>query len=142
MTEAKGIGNEGYKAKVKGKVVPIRDNVLITDMDFGERRVGMFILPSDDGKTEGVRHRWGRVWAIGPEQQDVKVGDWILVEHGRWTRGITVEDDNGEDIVIRRIDLKAILMVSDEKPDESLDTWSTHTRAQGQVFTPDMFGAR
>jgi co-chaperonin GroES (HSP10) len=142
MTESKGIGNEGYKAKVKGKVIPIRDNVLITDMDFGERRVGMFVLPSDDGKTEGVRHRWGRVWAVGPQQQDVKVGDWILVEHGRWTRGITVEDDNGEDIVIRRIDLKAILMVSDEKPDESLDTWGTHTRAQGQVFTPDMFGAR
>jgi co-chaperonin GroES (HSP10) len=140
--EIKGIGQEGYKAKVKGKIKPIRDNVLVADMDFGERKVGMFILPSDDGKTEGVRHRWGRVWAIGPQQQDVKVGDWILVEHGRWTRGITVENDDGEDIVIRRIDLKAILMVSDEKPDESLDTWSTHSRAQGQTFTPEMFGAQ
>ena len=89
--DLKGIGHSGYKPKVTGKLKPIRDNVLVTDMDFGEQVTASGIyIPSDDGKSEGVKSRWGRVWAIGPEQQDVKVGEWILIEHGRWTSGITV----------------------------------------------------
>lgn len=135
---AKGIGQHGYSGKIKGKIQPIRDNILVSDMNFeGRVSKGGIYLPSDDGKTEGVRHRWGRVWAVGPEQKDVRVGEWILIEHGRWTRGITVEDQDGNDIVIRRIDNKAILMVSDEEPGDN--TYGYHTKAQGQVFTPDMF---
>jgi co-chaperonin GroES (HSP10) len=89
--------------KVTGKIIPIRDNVLVTDMNFDARVTkGGIVLPSDDGKSEGVRHRWARVWAIGPEQKDVKVGEWILLEHGRWTRGVTVELEDGTDIIIRR----------------------------------------
>ena len=75
---------------IKGKIIPIRDNVLVSDMDFDVRTTkgGIFLL-NDDGKSEGIRPRWGRVWAVGDEQQDLKVGDWVLVEHGRWTRGIS-----------------------------------------------------
>jgi co-chaperonin GroES (HSP10) len=144
MAESKGIGHVGYKPKLKGKLKPIRDNVLITDMNFeGRVSKGGIIILSDDGKTEGVRHRWGRVWAVGPEQKDVKVGEWILLEHGRWTRGITLDDpDTGEEITVRRADVKAILMVSDEKPGEEWETIGQHSKTQGQVFTPDMFGAR
>lgn len=137
---SKGIGIAGYSQKIQGKLVPIRDNVLITDMNFEGRTLASGIyIPSDDGKSEGVRHRWGRVWAIGPEQKDVKVGDWILLEHGRWTRGVTVVDEDGTDIVVRRADIKAILMVADEKPDEKWETQGTHNQSQGQTFTPDMF---
>lgn len=130
---SKGIGIDGYRSKIKGKIVPIRDNVLVTKMNFEERKTASgIVLPSDDGKSEGVRHRWCQVWAVGPEQTDVKVGDWILMEHGRWTRGITVEDDNGEDIVIRRIDTKAILMVTDEDPGDN--TYGVHGKVQHQTF--------
>lgn len=123
--------------KVTGKLVPIRDNILITDMNFDVRiSKGGIVLPSDDGKSEGVRHRWGRVWAIGPQQKDVKVGDWILLEHGRWTRGITV-DDNGQDIVVRRADINAILMVTDEKPAD--DTFGSHSKVEHQTFDPGAF---
>lgn len=104
---------------VQGKIIPIRDNVLIVDMDFGEQKTSSgIILRSDDGKSEGVKPRWGRVWAIGPEQKDVKVGEWILVEHGRWTRGITVEDENGDEIIIRRVEVKSIMASADEKPSD------------------------
>jgi co-chaperonin GroES (HSP10) len=141
MAASKGIGHEGFKSKVKGRLKPIRDNVLITDMNFdGRVSKGGIVILSDDGKTEGVRHRWGRVWAIGPDQKDVKVGEWILLEHGRWTRGITVDDpETGEEIIVRRADIKAILMVASEKPGEEWETVGQHTKAQGQVFTPDMF---
>ena len=136
----KGIGHQGYQPKLQGKLIPIRNNVLVTDMDFGERKLGMFVLPSDDGKSEGVRHRWCRVWAIGPEQKDVKVGEWILLEHGRWTRGITLDDEDGTEITVRRADTNAILMVSDDKPDENiLNTWGGHSKVEHQQWDPASF---
>jgi len=118
---------------VTGKIIPIRNNILVTDMNFDARiSAGGIVLPSDDGKSEGVRHRWGRVWAIGPEQQDVRVGEWILLEHGRWTRGVTVVEEDGTEIVIRRADVNAILMVSDEDPGDN--TYGVHSKVQHQTF--------
>jgi hypothetical protein len=52
------------------------------------------------------------VYAIGPDQLDVKIGQWICVAHGRWTRGIDIEDEDGKK-TLRRIDPDDILMVSD-----------------------------
>ena len=104
--------------KVVGKITPIRDNILVTDMNFEERKsAGGIVLLSDDGKSEGIRHRWGRVWAVGPDQKDVKVGEWIYVDHGRWTRGMTVEED-GKEIVIRRVDNNDVLLSADQKPED------------------------
>ena len=97
----------------------------------------MNVLPSDDGKSEGVRHRWGRVWAIGPAQKDVEVGEWILLEHGRWTRGVTVVDEKGDEIVIRRADINAILMVTDEDPGDN--TFGVHSKVEHQTFDPGTF---
>ena len=124
---------------VKGKIKPLKDNVIVTDMEFGEQKTATgIILRSDDGKSEGVKPRWGRVWAIGPEQSDVKVGDWVLVEHGRWTRGVTVEDETGDEIVIRRIDLKAMLATSNERPtDVQLGLHASPTH--GSVHSPQDF---
>jgi hypothetical protein len=52
---------------------------------------------------------------IGPDQKDVTPGQWICVAHGRWTRGLEIEDDHGVK-TIRKIDPKDILLVSDEPP--------------------------
>lgn len=105
--------------KVKGKLNPIRDNVLVSDMEFEAVTTasGIFI-PSQNGKVEGIKPRWGKVYAVGPDQKDVKVGDWIYVEHGRWTRGITVEDDNGNEVVIRKVENKSIMLIADEPPQD------------------------
>ena len=104
---------------VKGKLRPIRKNVFVSDMDFDMRvSAGGIVLPNDDGKTEGIRPRWGKVFAIGHEQTDVAVGEWILVEHGRWTRGITIEDENGNEIIIRRVDTDCILAKANERPSD------------------------
>jgi co-chaperonin GroES (HSP10) len=103
---------------VKGKISPIRDRILVADMEFGEERTTTgIIIQNLDGKTEGIKARWGRVFAIGPEQKDVNVGDWICVAHGRWTRGVKVEED-GKEITIRRVDNDDILLVSDHKPND------------------------
>lgn len=100
------------------KLQPIRAHILVKDMNFGEQySAGGIYIPSDDGKSEGVKPRWCKVFAIGPEQEDVKVGDWILVEHGRWTRGLIVEEDDGTEFNIWRVDPTGIMMVSETKPE-------------------------
>ena len=103
---------------VKGKIKPIRDNVLVTEMEFEAVTTasGIFI-PSQNGKSEGVKPRWGRVWAIGPDQKDVKVGEWILIEHGRWTRTFEYENEDGSITNLQVADNKAIMLSADEKPE-------------------------
>jgi co-chaperonin GroES (HSP10) len=105
--------------KVRGIVKPLRNNVLVTDMSFDEQKTSSgIIIRSDDGKTHGIRPRWCRVWAVGPEQETIGVGKWVLVEHGRWTRGVIMVTEQGEEFTIRRVDPEAILLESDEKPSD------------------------
>jgi co-chaperonin GroES (HSP10) len=106
---------------VKGKIRPIRNHVLITDMEFGDETTqsGIVVL-SGNGKSSGIKPRWGRVYAVGPEQQDIKVGEWVYVAHGRWTRGITIDDENEGEIIIRRVDNDDVLLTSDEPPKDVL----------------------
>jgi hypothetical protein len=56
------------------------------------------------------------VYKIGPDQHDIQVGDWILIEHGRWTRGVTIEDMSGNTFTVRRVETKSILAISDHLP--------------------------
>ena len=100
----------------------LHDTVLVEDMNFSGRTLTSgIILPSDNGKSSGIRPRWGRVYAVGPDHHDVQVGQWICVAHGRWTRGVTIQDPQGQH-TIRRIDPRDILLVSDVEPDD--DTMS------------------
>jgi co-chaperonin GroES (HSP10) len=47
--------------KVTGKVTPIGDKILVSHMDFGmEKTAAGIYVPSDDGKTQGIRPRWAR----------------------------------------------------------------------------------
>ena len=101
----------------KGKLLPIRDHVIVEEMEFGEQiSKGGIIIQSDDGKNMGVKPRWGKVYAVGHKNDDVKVGDWVLIEHGRWTRGMNVEDETGTLRVLRRVDKDAIMITSKKKP--------------------------
>lgn len=93
---------------------PLHDSVIVSEMNFEERTTSSgLVIVSDDGKNSGIRPRWGKVYAIGPEQTYVRVGQYVLIAHGRWTRGIKIEDDHGEHTV-RRVDNDDILIVSDE----------------------------
>lgn len=99
--------------KIK-KLLPLRDNIIVSDMAFDERiSHGGIVLLNDDMKSSGIRPRWAKVYAIGPDQKDVNVGQYILISHGRWTRGIKIEDDTGVH-VIRKVDNNDVLIVSDQ----------------------------
>ena len=100
------------------KIRALQDDVKATDLDFGEMTTaGGIVIQSDNGKSHGVKPRWGRVYIVGPEQQDVRPGQWILVEHGRWTRKIKIDDGAGVK-EIQKVEVKSILAVSDERPND------------------------
>ena len=109
------VNYDAYKVN-KETFRALRDDVIVEEMAFKERKLSSgIILLDDDGKGHGIRPRWGKVFAIGPEQKDVTQGQWIMVEHGRWTRGVKIIDGN-EETVIRKVDNKDILLVSDQDP--------------------------
>ena len=109
---------------------PLNDSVIVDEMVFDERFTNSgIVLLSDNGKSSGIRPRWGKVYAVGPDQQDVQVGEWVCVAHGRWTRGIDIEDETGKH-TLRRVDPKDILMTSDEQPDDLTFSEAIHVEAK------------
>jgi hypothetical protein len=105
-----------YTNEISG-IRAILDHVIVRDMSFDayELTKGGLIMLGDDGKTDGIRPRWARVYAVGPDQHDVKPGQWVFIEHGRWSRGVFV-NVNGEEFTIRRADPTALIFVSDDEP--------------------------
>ena len=89
---------------------PLNDSVIVSDMTFDERitRGGIYI-PNDNGTSRGIRPRWGQIYAVGPTQKEFAVGQWVCVSHGRWTRGIDIEDELSKK-TLRRVDPKDILL--------------------------------
>ena len=103
---------------IEGTLRAIGNRVLVTDMYFGEQKTaGGLIIKDDDGTTRGIYPRWARVYDKGPDNKDdYAVDDWILIEHGRWTRGMLVDDGTGEK-EYRMVESESILAVSNEKPE-------------------------
>jgi co-chaperonin GroES (HSP10) len=100
----------------KSQFKPIGEHVIVCDMTFDERiSRGGIIIPNDDMKSAGIRPRWAKIYAVGPDQTDPELieGKWICISHGRWTRGVDIEDEEGKK-TIRRVDINDILLVSDE----------------------------
>ena len=113
------------------QIQPLNDSVIVADMVFDERiTTGGIVLLNDNGKGTGIRPRWGQVYAVGPKQQDITPGQWVLVAHGRWTRGIDVEDETGKK-TLRRVDPKDLMMISDVLPQD--DTMSDAVHIEKKV---------
>jgi len=124
--QAKGFGSDGGKQyTVENDITPLKNRVLVSDMHFGETKSkGGIIIVDDDGTAGGIHPRWGKVYAVGRDQVDVKVGEWIMVSHGRWSRAFKLKrkevgsaGDIGVELEVRMIDENDILLVSEDEPD-------------------------
>ena len=116
--QSKGFGSHGGKQySVENDIKPLKKRVLVSDMQFGATKSkGGIILLDDDGTEAGIHPRWAKVYAVGDQQDDVAIGQWLLVAHGRWSRALKVKKD-GEELEVRMIDENDILLVSNEEPD-------------------------
>jgi hypothetical protein len=104
------------------KIQPLNQDVLVYDMYFGEQTTLAGIIILDDDKTDrGIHPRWAKVYAVGPKNNtDLKPGHWVLIPHGRWSRGIDLSeiDPSVESYrtFVRRVDPKSILGYSETNP--------------------------
>ena len=91
---------------------PINDNIICSDGDFGDHVTASgIIVQSTIGKSEGITPRWFKVKYIGPDVDWLEVGQWVLVQYGRWTEAFTFENEK-----LWKIDPNGCLMTSPEKP--------------------------
>ena len=106
-------------APKKIKVRALSKDILVVDMDMGDMTTSSgIVIQSDNGKAHGVKPRWAKVYKVGSEVDiDVKVGQWVLIEHGRWTRKINIDDGEGvKDF--QKVEIKSIMAVADERPND------------------------
>lgn len=101
-------------------LIPLRDTVFVTDLDSGDKLTrGGIIVVDDNMRERGIRDRWARVYAVGPDVDDLTPGEWVLVSHGRWTPGMDVSLPDG-DVKLWRIEYpEAVLLVSEDDPRDS-----------------------
>ena len=97
---------------------------IFAQVQFRERKSagGIYIL-NDEGKDHGIRPRWAKVWKLGEDHEhDIEVGDWILIEHGRWTQKFLWKNpDTGIEHYFHAIDPNGIMAVQKEVPEEHHD---------------------
>ncbi len=102
------------------KVKALPKKVLVTDLERGSRIVNGIILPDDNGKSEGIRPRWGKVYSVGDDITEIVPGQWILIENGRWTRMLKVKDGETE-IQLWGVEWpKSVMLVSDVDPETAI----------------------
>lgn len=130
---------------IKGKLTPLHDDVLVYNMHFGETVTkGGIIMQSDDAKAHGVKCRWAKVYAKGATNtDDYESEDWILIEHGRWTRKIKVDCPDRGEIEVQKVEKSAILAVGEDGFEPELAYWGQHY-GDGDTasFDPGDFGAQ
>lgn len=79
------------------------------------------IIKDKDMDVSGIGPRWFEVHSVGPEAPSfVKAGDFVLVEHGRWSNKLTV----GLDDYIWLLDNEKILMIAEGNPLGCEDQWT------------------
>lgn len=106
--------------EIKKKLRALKGKVLVHNIEQGEKRTkGGIIVLDDDGKERGIRERWAQIYALGPDVDDLRIGQWVLVKHGRWSRGLDIKTAK-EETTIRQVDYPdAILVVCDDCPIEN-----------------------
>lgn len=110
--------NFAFAAK-KVQVRALPKDILVINMDMGEQKTASgIVIQSDDGKAHGVKPRWAQVYKVGTDcEVNIKEGQWVLIEHGRWTRKIKIDDGAGEK-EFQKVEVKSIIAVSNEKPND------------------------
>ena len=104
--------------RIEDRVKPVRDKILgemIDKFGLGKTPGGVITPPeTDDAMSFKPRPRWFRVTHVGPEQDGVREGQFALVAHGRWSRGL---GEKGERSRFHLVDGDGILGVMDERPE-------------------------
>lgn len=102
------------------KLKPLNDSIIFEFVDsisqgaFATKTKSGILLSNKNADDNSNTPRWGKVHAIGPDVQDVQVGEYVLVAPLRWTLGFKFEDT----MYSKTIE-KEVLAVADKVEDVS-----------------------
>jgi len=100
------------------KLRALNNKILCHFIEKGEQLSrGGIIMMDDDAREEGIRPRWMHVYSVGPDVIGITEGQWIMVEHGRWTHGHVVRNEDNEEFTLWSAEEESVLLVSDERPE-------------------------
>jgi co-chaperonin GroES (HSP10) len=104
--------NDTKKSLPRVLIRPIRNKVIVDIIDQGEDIVKGIIRLSDDFKESGIRPREAVVLAVGPDaEDDLEIGQHILIPHGDWTRKFKVPCEDGSTKWVWATESERVLMV-------------------------------
>jgi hypothetical protein len=63
----------------------------VTQTRFVNKAASGILVTSGDG-NQTLMPRWGEALFVGPDVTEVNVGDFILIEPGKWTFGFYIGD--------------------------------------------------
>jgi len=94
---------------------PIKNNVFVQELDSGiQKTFAGIIIPNQDTTPKA---RWGKVYAVGPEVDDLKPGEFCLIKHGRWSLGFIMDIEGEEKVKVWKVEYPdAIELVSEDDP--------------------------
>lgn len=109
------------------KLRALTNKILCKELEKGEQLTrGGIILLNDDGSKTGIRPRWMQVSSVGPDVEGVSAGQWVMLEHGRWTHGMVLRDEDNNEVTYWGAEEESILLISDEKPEIERSETSVH----------------
>lgn len=83
-------------------LTPVPDKILgemVTKYEIHKSKGGVFLTGDRADNHEAIKPRWFRILCIGKNVKiHAKVNDYVLVEHGRWSREFRVKLDNDGNI--------------------------------------------
>jgi co-chaperonin GroES (HSP10) len=97
---------------------PLPGKLFCVSLEIGLRTSAGGIVLTDDNVLSagerGVRPRWFQVVNVNSKtnSDDIKIGDYVLVEHGRWSKRFSGTDIDNYSIV----EEKSVMMVSEDPP--------------------------
>jgi len=107
------------------KLRALNNKILCHYIEKGQQvSAGGIVLPDDDNSEGGIRPRWLQVYSVGPDVKGITEGQWVMVEHGRWTHGMTMRNEDNEEFTVWAAEEESILLVADEEPNVERSTSS------------------
>ena len=101
------------------KIRPLKGKITVQILEDPRKesvtKAGVILL-ADNATEGGMKPRWFKALAVHPEEEDINEGDYILVAHGRWSRGYKRENKDGEKEVLIVVESDSVLGISDEFP--------------------------
>lgn len=102
------------------KAMPGKILAIMIDKPGVERKTaGGLIINETDGTESAIRPRWFKIYSVGKDIDWIKPEQYVLVDHGRWSRGMEID----KDLTLHLLDNKDCLMESETDPREDDNTY-------------------